>query len=83
MFDSLVTADAVAQTTRAAGLRMVVDVSNLPMADALDDLLQDEHKCVYTAAAALGVVDAGWKANEYGAPLIPKDVRCICRAQQL
>ena len=53
---------------------MVVDVSNLPISDALEDLLQDEQHYVYKQSDCIATVDANWKANEYPAPAVPRDV---------
>ena len=62
------------EAARAAGLRMVVDVSNLNMHDQLEEMLQHHHVLVYDPQTAVKAVSmANWK-SEYPAPIIPKDV---------
>lgn len=61
------------ENARAAGLRMVVDVSNLHIPDVMEDLLQDDHIPPYFAPNALQIVDSSWKPVEYAAPSVPRD----------
>ena len=55
-------------------MRMVVDVSNLPVPEILEDLLQDDHPTVYSQSQAVQLVEESWKPNDYNAPAVPRDV---------